>query len=688
MNMAYSCPMHPHITQDQPGKCPECGMDLVSDENHQMSHEQHDHSSMHGGAHAAADFLRRFWIVTLLLAPLALFSAPAVKFLQYPDFVFRPYLEFGIATVIFYFGLIFFEHAGHEIKSKNYGMMTLVSLAVGSGYLFSTVSTFLPSLQTEFYLEISTLIWVLLFGHYLEARSSTAAGDALAEVAKLLPKQAHLLLKNGQIQDTELDRLQNGDEVLVKPGEKVPADGVISKGSANFNESHISGESQPIAHTKDSRVIAGSICLDGSVQVKLDRVGNESTIGQIKKLVAQAATTKPQIQTLADRAAKYLTFTALGVSILTLGIWSLIVGQSFVFAMTLAITVLVIACPHALGLAIPTVSTIATRLAVANGLFIKNMSKLEVVKRVDYVVLDKTGTLTTGKFGVAKVVGGNKVLKIAASLEALSSHVIGDSIVNYAQQQKVYPSKVSQFRNLAGKGVTGKIGSQQFWVGSEKLIRDLKITLPPQLTKSNQTSVFVSDGKSVLGQIQLSDQIKLQSKPAVADLHRLGVKVAMLTGDNPQVAQQVGQQLGIDQVFAQVLPENKFEYVKKLQGQNHRVMMVGDGVNDAPALTQANVGLAIGAGTDVAVEAGDVVLTRSNPADIVSLIKLARRVYRKMVENLVWAVGYNVIAIPAAAGLFIPWGIRLSPEVGALLMSLSSVIVVINAFSLRQTKLS
>lgn len=679
--LTYSCPMHPDEVSAKPGKCSKCGMDLVkegqtdhADMDH-SNHSHHDHASMMADPGVAQSFLRRFFIVTFLLIPLTVFSKPGMALLGYSDFSLRPYLEFAIATVIFYFGLVFFQHASHEIKSRQYGMMTLVSLAVGAGYLFSAAGTFIPAIATEFYLEISTLIWVLLFGHFLEAKSSSAAGNALQEVAKLLPKKAHLIV-SGDLRDVGIAELKKGDMVRVLAGEKVPADGVISSGSANFNEAHISGESKPVEKSKNDSVVAGAICIDGSVEVKLDKVGESSTIGQIQKLIGQAQQTKPTAQRIADKASKWLTFTALGTAILTLSIWSLVIGQPFVFAMTLAITVLVIACPHALGLAIPTVSTIATKLAVANGVFIKDMSKLEVVKDIDYVIFDKTGTLTYGDFTVSQIKPGGSIsekrlLGLVASLEEHSSHMIASSIVNYAKQNKVKLVKVTKFKNLAGKGVEGTIAGKKYFLGKHMGI-----------------AIALVSGGEFLGEIVVADKIKSESKKAVDNLHKLGVKVAMLTGDSQEVAKDVAEKLGIDKVFAQVLPENKYKHIKLLQDQGNKVMMVGDGVNDAPALTQANIGVAIGAGTDVAVEAGDIVLTHSNPEDIVTLALLARKVYRKMAENLIWALGYNVLAIPAAAGLFIPIGVRLSPEIGALLMSASSAIVVANAITLKKAKLT
>ena len=693
----YTCTMHPEIHEDKPGKCPKCGgMDLVKKSDMDSGQAMHDHASMMASPEAAADFLRRFFIVTALLVPLALFSEPAVKFLGVPDFALRSYLEFGIGTIIFYFGLIFFQHARHEIMAKQYGMMTLVSIGVGAGYLFSAASTFIPAISTEFYLEISTLIWVLLFGHFLEAKSSTAAGDALSEVAKLLPKEAHLKTDNG-ITEVEINSLKEGDVVVVKAGEKVPADGEILKGSGNFNESHITGESKPVEKIVGSQVVAGAINIDGSVEVRLLRVGESSTIGQIQSLIASAKQTKPSIQKLADRASKWLTFSALAVSFTTLIVWSLIVGQPLVFAATLAITVLVIACPHALGLAIPTVSTIATRLAVKNGVFIKDMAKIEVIKSADYVVFDKTGTLTKGEFGVTdiEVLFGNRdlLMSVTGSIESQSSHVIGMAIVSYLKRKKITFGEAGNIKNLAGMGMEGTVKGQKYFVGNRRLMEKRDVLnsraqkIVDQFAEGGKTPVFVASEKEIIGILGLSDSIKEEAKQAVDELHKLGVKVAMLTGDTKAAAAPIAKQLGIDTVFAEVLPEDKYKYIKELQNKGNVVVMAGDGVNDAPALTQANAGVAIGAGTDVAVEAGDIVLTQSNPQHIVRLIILSRKVYRKMLENLFWAVGYNVLAIPAAAGLFIPLGFRLTPAVGALLMSMSSVIVVINAMSLRKVKL-
>lgn len=665
-------------------------MDCCDTKQMHTHHEHKSHSHGHGMGHGSAlQYLRRFWIVTFLLLPLVIVH-PRVSEALGLSFGLNKWIQFGIATIIFGFAIVFFQHAWHEIRSRKYGMMTLVSLAVGSGYLFSVISTFFATLHLEFYLEISTLVWVLLFGHYLEARSSGAAGDALSEVAKLLPKKAHKL-ENGNKIDVDIAELKEGDVVLVKPGEKIPADGVVIKGSANVDESLISGESKPIEKKEDANVVAGAICLDGSLTIKLSRVGEYSTVGQIQRLIAHAEQTKPRSQRIADKASVILTFVAGTVALLTLLVWTLVIGKPFVFAVTLAITVLVIACPHALGLAIPTVTTIATSLAVKNGFFIKDLSKIEIIRKADYVVFDKTGTLTKGEFGVTDVVPLQKqnreeILSIAASLEQHSSHVVGQSVLRYAHEHKIPVLDITGFQNIAGKGVSAKIGDREYFAGNERLIRSLDLTLERPLNIA-ETLVFVADKEKALGYIVLSDAIKESSKEAIQELHNMGVKVAMLTGDNEQVAKLVSEELGIDTSFANVLPEDKYTHIKKLQKEGNVVLMVGDGVNDAPALMQADAGVAVGAGTDVAVESGDVILTNSDPKDIARLITLSKKVYTKMVQNLVWALGYNIIAIPAAAGAFAVWGFFLRPEIGALVMSLSTVVVVINAVTLKNLRL-
>lgn len=665
----------------------DCCHNNTKEKNKDHQDENESHKSCGMDDSSARNYLKRFWIVTFLLIPLVLVHPKVSEILEI-TFNLSKWIQFGISTIIFGFSLIFFQHAWHEIKMKAYGMMTLVSIAVGAGYTFSVASTFLTALHAEFYLEISTLIWVLLFGHYLEAKSGSAAGDALKEVAKLLPKRAHKIV-DGEEVDVDLSDLQENDLVIVKPGEKIPADGEITKGSANVDESLISGESKPVEKKEGFEVVAGSICLDGSLTIKLFRVGENSTVGQIQSLIEQAGKTKPKSQRIADKAAAVLTFVAGITALLTLIIWSLIIGETFVFAITLSITVLVIACPHALGLAIPTVTTITTSLAVKNGFFIKDLSKIETIRKVDYVVFDKTGTLTKGEFGVTDIkalekLSGEEVLKIAASIEKESSHIIGRSILLHAQSKKVELSNIDDFKNVAGQGVVAKIDGKEYFVGNEKLVEEFGHVIPDDISG---TTVFVATKEKLLGYLTLADSIKETSYGVIKKLHSMGIKVAILTGDNESVAREVSDKLGIDTFFSNVLPEDKYKYIKDLQDQGNVVVMVGDGVNDAPALTQANAGVAIGAGTDVAVESGDVVLTNNDPADVVKLIKLSKKVYSKMIQNLVWALGYNIVAIPAAAGVFAAWRFFLRPEIGALIMSLSTVIVVVNAMMLRKIEL-
>ena len=665
-------------------------------ENEKSCHskEKHENHSHQGcvSKDSAGDFLGRFWIVTVLMIPLVLGTKLVSGWTGWEIFA-NHYLKFVFATAIFYYAFIFFRHAKMELARKKPGMMTLVSLAVGAGYLFSAVSTFVPSLPEEFYLEISSLIWVLLFGHYLEAKSSGAAGDALGEVAKLLPKKAHLL-KDGEEQDVEISELKDGDIVIVKPGEKVPADGKIVKGSANVDESLISGESKPVEKSVGSEVVAGSIVLDSSLEISLTRVGEHSTVGQIHALISEAQKTKPRSQRIADVVSGYLTLIALSVALISFAVWMFVVGETFVFAITVAITVLVITCPHALGLAIPTVTSIGTTLAVKNGFFIKDLSKIETIRKTDWVIFDKTGTLTEGVFGVQDIISysqmsENEILKLTASLEQNSSHIIGLSILKEAKEKNLELPEIEEFKNIAGKGISGEIDGIEYFAGNKSLLEQigLKDKIPEDEKLHGKTLVYLATKNEIMGVITLADKVKEEAKVAIERLHSLGIKTAMLTGDNKTVAESVAKELGIDKYFAEVLPDKKYKHIKELQSKGDVVLMVGDGVNDAPALTQADAGVAIGAGTDVAVESGDVVLMRNNPADIVKLVILSREIYRKMKQNLWWAFGYNIFFIPAAAGVFYSWGFMLHPELGAAFMTASDIIVVANAMLLKKVKL-
>ncbi len=709
----YTCPMHSEVVSDVPGDCPKCGMSLeeekVGGKSAKAEKKGLDHQKFHShpGHHEemdpmehhwmmAEDFKKRF-LVVLPLTIIVLILSPKIQEWFYFSIKFnlQDFVLFILGNfIVWYGGLPFFQAAKAELKTKNYGMMTLVSLAVLSGYFFSFIATFLFP-EDALWWEISTLVLVFLFGHWMEMRAVIGTGGALKELAKLIPPTAHKL-KGKQVEDVPTEKLVRGDLVLVKPGEKIPADGIVVDGVSLVDEAMITGESKPQEKKKGSEVIGGTINIDGSLTVKITKTGKESALSQIMDLITQAQNTKPSVQKLADKAANILTLIAVVVSIGTFLYWSVFNPQGIVFALTLAITVIVIACPHALGLAIPTVTTISTSLAARNGILIRDMKGLEVAKNLDYIVLDKTGTLTEGKFGVAKIIENKRlkiksdeILKMAASVEIHSQHSIGQGIVEEARLRRLEFEPAKNFKSYPGKGATAVVNGDLLAVGNKKMLQEMKILdsgleIPD---KTYGTLVYVARRREILGAIILEDKIRPESKRAVEEFHRMGIKVAMLTGDRKEVAQKVGKELGIDTIFAEVLPQDKVRKVRELQGKGYIVGMVGDGVNDAPSLTQAHVGIAIGAGTSVAIESAEIVLVKSNPLDIVKVIKLSRKVDAKIKQNLLWATGYNVLAIPAAAGVFYPWRITLRPEWAALAMSASSIIVVANALLLRRTEL-
>ncbi|MBI4033334.1 MAG: heavy metal translocating P-type ATPase [Candidatus Blackburnbacteria bacterium] len=719
-------------------------------------HEEHggmDHMSHH--AHMAHDFKRRFFVVLPLTVIVLLLSSKIQEWLGFNlDFAGREFVLFGLASLIVLWGGLPFYSAGkEELRSRNFGMMTLVSLAVISGYLFSVAATFLFPGES-LYWEISTLVLAFLFGHWMEMRAVVGTTGALEELAKLIPPMAHrlvwgpvassshpmssrqLLALDGtpsgratprEVTDVPTESLVKGDWVLIKPGEKMPADGKVIEGESSVNEAMITGESRPVFKKKGDEVIGGTINNDGSLVVEVTKTGRESAISQIMELIKQAQSSKPSVQRLADRAANALTITAIVVGLATLLFWLFVNPHGAIFAATLAITVVVIACPHALGLAIPTVTTITTALAAKNGILIKDMKALEVARRLNWVIFDKTGTLTTGEFGVEEVLAGpapgfppasarhsparvsgallpvspaNEILRLAASVDYHSQHSISRAIVNEAKRKKVSFRPAQHFKSHPGRGAEGRVDGKNVVVGNSTMMREIGADTEilekkiQREIKEGKSFVWVARKQSrskvaeVLGVIVLADQVRDESREAVEKLHGMGIKVAMLTGDNESIARSVARKLGIDTFFAEVLPGEKVDKVKELQGSDTVVAMVGDGVNDAPALTQAHVGIAIGAGTDVAVEAGQIVLVKNDPRDIVKVIGLSRKTDFKMKQNLAWATGYNVLAIPAAAGVFYSFGVLLRPEWGALLMSASSVIVVFNALLLRNTKLS
>ena len=694
--------------QNQPGNCPECGMKLVEVEEKEEKHEKHkehkdeDHSK-HAG-HKAEDFLKKFWLSLILTIPVILYSDIFQKILGISLPIF-PGLSFFIlllaSIVFFYGGSVFIISAYREIKAKNPGMMTLIGLAISSAYIYSILASIFKFGQ-EFFWELTSLITIMLLGHYFEIKSVSSAQRALKEIEKLLPDKAEL--ENGKI--ISLNELKINDIVLVRPGEKIPADGIVIEGKSEVNESMITGESKPVLKEIGFEVIAGTINGDGVLKIKVTKIGENTFLAGIKRLILEAQQSKSKLQVLADVFAKYLTFIAIGIGSLSFIFW-LILQKDIAFALERLVAVLVVACPHALGLAVPLVVSISTSLAVHHGFLIRNRLQLELARKIDIVLFDKTGTLTSGKFKVKEIIttdeqGDDKnkvlsehsvlspdqsvILQIAASLNQFSQHFIAQGILEKAKEEKIEILKVEEFENLPGKGIKGKIDGKVYYLGGENLLKSLGLT-PLQIETIGTTSYLIDENKNILGAIILEDEIREESYKAIKELHQLGVKTAMITGDKKEVAEKIAKELDIDEYFAEVLPQEKVEKVKELQKRNLKVMMVGDGINDAPALMQADVGVAIGAGTNVAIESAGIILIRNDPRDIVSLIKLSKATYRKMVENLFWATGYNVITLPLAAGILAFKGILLPPALAAIFMSLSTIIVAINALRLRGVKL-
>lgn len=687
----YVCPMHPEVQRDSPGTCPKCGMALIEIKNkkenikdERMNHENH-HLLME------KDFRKRFFILFPFVILIMLLSPNIQRWIGIDiSFPLANIVLFLLSTFVFFVGgKPFFEAAKEEIRSKKFGMMTLVSTAVIVGYSFSVAATFIFKGES-LYWEISTLILVFLLGHWLEMRAVRATTGALTELAKLIPLTSHKIIK-GKIIDVKTDSLEKENLVLVRPGEKIPVDGIVVEGESSVDESMVTGESRPVIKTKNDKVIGGTINNDGSLTIRVTKTGKETAIAQIIQLIAQAQESKPSVQKLADRGAFVLTITALTVGFLTLLFWLFVYPQGAIFAATLAVSVVVIACPHALGLAIPTVTTITSALGAKNGILITDMKGLEIARKVNYVVFDKTGTLTKGKFAVNKIEAKNsvpqeKIVELAASLENYSQHSIARAIVDYAKEKGIQIKDVKNFKSYPGKGAEGTLEGKKIFAGNEKFVNELGIKVSN--SEEISTIVYVVLDKKLIGTIYLSDEIREESFATIEKLHDMQIKVAMLTGDKSEVALDVGNKLKIDTVFSQVLPQEKVDKIKQLQNDGNIVAMVGDGVNDAPSLTQAHLGIAIGAGTDVAVSSAQMVLVKNDPTDVVKAISLSKKTNTKMLQNLLWATGYNLLAIPAAAGFFyIPFGILLKPEWAAVLMSASSIIVVFNALLLRKTKL-
>ena len=643
----------------------------------------HDHSAM------ISDFLRRFWICLALTVPTVIISPMFQHVVGYElDFPGRNWVSLILGTIIFFYGgMPFLKGLVQEVKRGEPGMMTLIGIAITVAYLYSTAVAAGLVTGMDFYWELATLIVIMLLGHWLEMRSVAGASRALELIVKMLPAEAHMY-HGEMLHDMRVEELRPGNIVLVKPGEKIPVDGKVIEGESYVNESMLTGESVPVQKTKGSELIAGAINGEGSLKVQVEKEGKDSYLNKVIALVREAQAAKSNTQHLADRAAKWLTFISLGVGISTLIIW-LLKGQDIAFALERMVTVMVTACPHALGVAIPLVVAISTAMSASKGLLIRNRTAFENARKITAMVFDKTGTLTKGEFGVSRIISisekykENDLLALTAALEQESEHPIASGIVRDAKDRKLELPKVINFKAITGKGVEGEIATQKVKVVSPGYLRENNIALPEESTgNATETIVFVLVEEKLAGFISLADEIRPDAAAAVQQLKESGIKVFMATGDNEQVAKTVANQLGLDGYFAEVLPHQKVDIVKDLQAKGEFVAMTGDGVNDAPALAQADVGIAVGSGTDVAAETADIILTDSRPTDVTKLIFFGKATYNKMVQNLIWATGYNIFAIPLAAGVLYPT-FMLSPAMGAVLMSLSTVIVAINAQFLR-----
>lgn len=671
-----------------------------------MNHSRHHQSSNHGeqhdahAGHSVTMFKDKFWLSLLLTVPVLAYS----EMIQHwtgvtpPSFAGSQYIPFVLGTVIFlYGGLVFIKGALGELKAKLPGMMTLISLAIITAYTYSVATQFFIRGETFFW-ELATLVTIMLLGHWLEMAAVAKAENALDSMATLLPDTAETMV-DGAPKDILVRELTVGDTVLVRPGANVPADGVVVDGTSSVNEAAITGESAPITKTVGDEVTAGTNNQDGSLIITVTKRGDDTTLAGIMRLVAEAQQSKSHTQVLADKAAFALTIAAIIAAVLTFAYW--MVTKDAGFALERSVTVLIIACPHALGLAIPLVVSISTTLSARNGLLVRKRLALESARKLDWVLFDKTGTLTEGQHAVtdiwaAKNYTKEDILHLAASLEQYSEHIVGKGIVKKAKETGLDITAVTNFKALPGIGVQGTLhGKDTYVAAGYQYVVDHALSVPTtihraikQAAGTGKAEVYLVKNKTVIGALALADKIRPESKQAIAALHQRGIKTAMVTGDSNEVASHVASQLGLDQFFANVNPEGKAAKVNMLQKNNKNVAFVGDGINDAPALTTANIGIAIGAGTDVAIKSADIILVKNDPRDVLKIIHLSRATYRKMIQNLIWASGYNVAAIPLAAGVLYESGVVLSPAVGAVLMSLSTVIVAANAQLLRRTRLS
>ncbi len=742
--------MHAEIRREKPGMCPECGMNLIGSQTGTDLPAKVSEGNLGGQAqtdagncprppasasiagewragesassqrksaaydkhvgHRTESFLKKFWVSLALTIPVVLYSDLPKTLLgwQAPAFPGSSYLAFVLGSVVFFYGgWVFIAGAWRELKARLPGMMTLIALAISAAYIYSVWSFASGSGHTLFW-ELTTLITIMLLGHWIEMKSVQSAQGALKELSKLLPDTAEIIIQNSKFKNQNdnsklkseirvipLEELKEGDLVFVRPGGKIPADGKVVDGKSDVDESIMTGESRPVQKSVDAEVIAGTINGDGSLTVKITKIGEHTFLAGVMRLIDEAQSSKSRLQILSDRAAFYLTIVAIAAGGVTFAAW-LFLAAGFSFAVERLVAVLVVACPHALGLAIPLVASISTTLAARNGFLIKRRMALEEARWVGVVLFDKTGTLTKGEYGIAQIIaeGETRALQFAASVDAHSEHFVSRAIVAEARKRGVELLEVKNFERLPGKGVKGVVDGLEVFVGGEKILGEIKAAPQPAvkervdiLAKEGKTIIYIATGNEIIGVFALADMIRNESREAIAGLKAVGIKTAMITGDSEEVAKWAANELGIDEYFAKVLPGEKAAKVKSLQNRGFKVAMVGDGINDAPALAQADLGIAIGAGTNVAIESAGIILVRNDPRDILRIIKLSCLTYRKMLQNLFWATGYNVAALPLAAGVLASRGILLTPAIAAIFMSLSTVIVAINALMLRRGKL-
>ena len=670
---------------------------LVMAEDHSpMDHSQMDHGAQgrhdlgHSSHHAAMieDFRKRFWVVLLLSLPIIILSDMLQMLFGYNiSFPGSKFLLFALSSIVFFYGGIpFFKGAKDEFMERKPGMMMLITLAITTSYIYSTMTTFFIE-GSEFYFELSTLILIMLLGHWIEMRSQLGASRALEELIKLMPDTAHKLNQDGSISEVSMQELIPGDLILVKSGEKVPTDGKVVEGGSAVNEAMLTGESVPVEKKPGMQVIGGSVNGNGVLTVQVERLGNETYLAQVIQTVQDAQAQKSRTQGLADRAAGWLFYIALLAGAITFIYW--LINGEINFALERMVTVLVIACPHALGLAVPLVNAVSTSIAARNGLLIRNRNQFEEARNLNIIVFDKTGTLTKGEFGMTDLITQDgidkeQLLTIAGSLESQSDHPIAVGITQAAQEREFTLEKVSNFENLTGAGIQADLQGKTYSIVSPGEVERRNIPFDKarfeEIAAEGKTVVFVLEENRLLGMIAVADIIRDSSKDIIAELKQLGIESVMITGDNEKVANYVGKHLELSRVYSQVLPDEKLSKIQQLQEDGaKRVAMVGDGINDAPALAAADLGIAIGAGTDVAMETADVILVDSDPKDVLSIITLSKATYRKTIENLLWAAGYNIIAIPLAAGVLASRGFVITPAIGAAVMSLSTIIVAINA---------